>query len=306
LRIKEVINMTYYFGNEYAGPMDIERQYNVEASQFGELSPSAIGISTPPMREQLESLKARIFQGASKVELGFLGVGKGSMAQGATTPEMYGREEREAIRELAKINKIELSTHAAPAAQGFSGFDPERGAFSDEARQRNIFEIQRAIDFAADTAGGGPVVAHLGEWHRPIFKAVEKHGGRFEAYPEEKKHAAIYVADDETGQIIPLRTDTEVFEPVVKEIKKDPKTGEEIEIYDYNEDGTVKLQKFNFDQIVEMERKKDPTLSPEKAFLKHFFDVQKRRARAEELRYALYAEQRQKEFEEIKKQKDGN
>ena len=86
------------FDNDYWHSLD--RRYidklNVNAN--------TIGISTPPMRDQLESLKTRIFQGASQIELGFMGRGKGSMGQGAPTPEMYGNEEREAIRQLARIN----------------------------------------------------------------------------------------------------------------------------------------------------------------------------------------------------------
>lgn len=296
--------MPYYFGNEYATAMDREKEYNVESSLFGEMTPSAIGVSTPPMKEQLESLKARIFQGASRVELGFMGVSKGSMAQGATTPEMYGKEEREAIRELSKVNKIELSTHAAPAAQGFSGFDPEQGRFSDESRQRNLFEIQRAIDFAADTAGGGPVVAHLGEWHRPMFRVVEKYGGKFEAYPEEEKKAPIYLADTETDQIFSIKKDMKVWEPIVKEIKKDPLTGKEFEVYEYNPDGTIKLKEYTFDEIVEIEKKKDPKISPEEAFIKHHFDTQYKRAHAEALRYAKHAAETRNRVEQIKKERE--
>ena len=39
------------------------------------LSPKDIGISAPPFGDQLQGLKAKIFQGASKVELGFMGKG---------------------------------------------------------------------------------------------------------------------------------------------------------------------------------------------------------------------------------------
>ena len=78
------------------------------------LSPENIGISAPPFGDQLQGLKAKVFQGASKVELGFMGKGKGSMQGGNTTPEMFGKDERMDMRELAKINKIQLTTHATP------------------------------------------------------------------------------------------------------------------------------------------------------------------------------------------------
>ena len=90
------------------------------------LSPENIGISAPPFGDQLQGLKAKVFQGASKVELGFMGKGKGSMQGGNTTPEMFGKDERMDIRELAKVNKIQLTTHATPNAGSLAGFQQDR------------------------------------------------------------------------------------------------------------------------------------------------------------------------------------
>ncbi len=177
---------------------------------------NVLGISTPPMRDQLESLKTRIFQGASQIELGFMGKGKGSMGQGAPTPEMYGNEEREAIRQLARINEVETSTHVAPNVQGFAGLG-ERG-FTHEAKEQNLMEVKRTIDFAADVARGGPVVLHTGEFPRPISKYKE-----FEAYPEEEKRQIHYLVNQKTGEIKRgVREDEEIWLPV-PETDKDEK-----------------------------------------------------------------------------------
>ena len=291
--------MTYYFANEYHNAMD--RGYEPGAEEKGILPPSAMGITTPPFVEQLEALKARIFAGASRVELGFLGVGKGSMKQGATTPEMYGREERQAIRELAKVNKVTLSVHAAPSAMGFSGYVQNQG-FSDEAAEHNLIELKRAIDFAADTTNGGAVVAHTGEWHRPIFETVEKWGGAFEAYPEERRKGPIMLVDSDTGALVPIRRDMKIWEPVVKEWEIDPVTKKKVpKSYELNPDGTIKHVERGFDEVVAEVRREKPELTPEQAFVSRFFDAQRERAHAEAARFSKEAEEDMATLEKVRR-----
>ena len=189
-------------GNDYWNALD---KYT---AQLYSINPTTLGIPTPPFKDHLESLKSRIFQGVSQVELGFSGRGKGSLQQGSTTPEMFGKEERDAMRELAKINEAKLTTHATFATSGFSGFT-DRG-FMPEEQENVLFELRRAIDFAADTTRGGPIVAHSGEFPRPI---LEYAGERFEGYPGEKERAPVYLADKRTGEISMLRRDTQLPYP---------------------------------------------------------------------------------------------
>ena len=107
------------------------------------LDPGTLGISTPPFKDQVESLRTRIFQGASRIELGFTGSGKGNLAQGSTTPEQYGKEERESIRHLAKLNEVQLSTHATFGIGGLSGFSSEEKGFSNVSKGfSGIFSIK--------------------------------------------------------------------------------------------------------------------------------------------------------------------
>ena len=207
------------FDNDYWHSLD--RQYIEKL----DVSAKNVGISTPPMRDQLESLKTRIFQGASQIELGFMGAGKGSMGQGAPTPEMYGKEEREAIRHLARINEVDTSTHVAPNVQGFAGLG-ERG-FSEETREKNLMEVKRTIDFAADVSRGGPVVLHTGEFPRAVSKFTEE---KFEAYLGEEKKQIHYLVNEKTGEIRRgVREDEEIWVPVHA---KNEKTGEEIILKD--------------------------------------------------------------------------
>jgi len=239
------------FDNDYWHSLD--RKY---IEKLG-VNANTIGISTPPMRDQLESLKTRIFQGASQIELGFIGRGKGSMGQGSPTPEMYGNEEREALRQLARINEVETSTHASPNVQGFAGLG-ERG-FTDEAREQNLTEVKRTIDFAADVARGGPVVLHTGEFPRPVSKYKD-----FEAYPGEEKKQIHYLVNQKTGEIKRgVREDEEIYVPREKGVLKDQYGndkkidffGKKIPVMEYelDENGNmivdpVKFEKFKNDQ----------------------------------------------------------
>ncbi|PIN68806.1 hypothetical protein COV93_08025 [Candidatus Woesearchaeota archaeon CG11_big_fil_rev_8_21_14_0_20_43_8] len=171
---------------------------DIASDSFAGLSPKLIGISAPPMKDQLESLKSRIFQGASKVELGFWGKGKGSMGQGSTNPEMYDKEMRQAIKELATINEINTSTHVAPAIGNWSGLGQDR--FSEAERESNLREAKKTIDFAADVTSGGAVVIHTGEFPRSIWENFKDEN--FQMYGKEKDESIHYLVDPRTGQII--------------------------------------------------------------------------------------------------------
>jgi len=126
-----------------------------------------IGVTNNPFTDQLQELQAKIRGGFSKVEVGFSGAGKGS-AQ-SLTPGSYGTRQREAIRQLSKVNDVELTTHASFSIPGVSGLTQQ--GYNDRAQKMAVDEIKRAIDFASDTAGGGAVVFHLGEHARPVMEA---------------------------------------------------------------------------------------------------------------------------------------
>lgn len=228
----------------------MDREYNSSVarreSPLSELRVRDIGISTPPFNDQVSALQARIFQGASTVELGFSGAGKGSMQGHNTTPEMYGKEEREAIRDLAKINKVNLSTHASFAAGHMSGYNPQQGQFSDAMREGTLREIERAIDFAADTAQGGAVVVHTGEFPRPLSESEwntrkgDEFENKFKMYPREGEEAIIQFVDRETGHVERIGKNTQFYMPVWE---IDPKTGK----YRFDEETKLPVPEFDKD-----------------------------------------------------------
>ena len=120
-----------------------------------------LSVSTPPFQNQLEALRSRIRLGVNNVELGFTGVGKGS-AQ-SPTPGSVGIAERQAIKEVAKINDVKInSVHAPMSIEGLAGFG-QRG-FNEQKRSQDVEEVKRSIDFAGDVSDGGAIVVHTGEF----------------------------------------------------------------------------------------------------------------------------------------------
>ena len=186
-----------------------------------------IGVSTPPMKDQLETLKSRIFQGAKKVELGFTGRGKGSMGASNTTPEMYGKDERMDIRELAKLNKVQLTTHATTEAGSLSGWSQQK--FEESHRENTLHEIERAIDFAADTTNGGAIVVHGIEHPRPILEVnkLNNDGVTFEGHEDEETKAVSHLVDQRSGVITQVDRSNPLFEPLYEVVDgTDPNTGD--------------------------------------------------------------------------------
>lgn len=196
---------------DYANSMDPE-MYGRGLNEKPSTSVKDIGMSVPMgiAAQNVAGIYSKIRMGVGSIEIGFPGAYGGQRQ--AQTPEMYGEDQRQAIRELANINEIKLTTHAAYNVMGMMGHD-QRDNFSLTNATQNLHEIQRAIDFAADTAGGGSVVVHTGEWERPLTDitvddpAMEKNlsydeSGRllFRKRVPEAHDAAFVLLDDRTSQ----------------------------------------------------------------------------------------------------------
>ncbi len=150
---------------DYANSMDPE-MYGQEKTDSPGFSIKDIGLSVPMgiAAQNVAGLYSKIRMGVGSIEIQFPQAG-GSQ-RNAQTPGVYGEDQRQAIREMANINEIKLTTHSA-FTMGMMGSD-QRGNFSVNNASQNLQEIRRAVDFAADTAGGGSVVVHTGEWERPM------------------------------------------------------------------------------------------------------------------------------------------
>ncbi len=259
----------------------------------GPLTSRVVGITSNPSINQVQGFQEKLKEGASRVELGFMGTGKGSA--NAPTPESMGQLERQDLRDLAKLNKVETTVHAAPSVSNLSGFT-QRG-FSEQARGDAINEIKKAIDFAADASTGGAVVVHWDEWERPIegnYGLKPDKGATFEGYSGEYKDPnktdnsgdngygpeQLMFIDTETDKIIPIRRDMKFTEPKLTKVEfgeeyVDSKTGRPRKYlkYEYERDdnGEPIPIEMGYDDVIKMEKKlNDPNNKDFGAFAKFF------------------------------------
>lgn len=227
--------MRFYYG--YHPMVDLMVGYHnaMEPESYGQSVEGGGGASEPPPNidlgvgdvgmsvpmgisaQNISGIYAKIRAGAGNLEIQFPGTIKGQRQQ--QTPGMYGKEHRQAIRELGAINEVNFTTHAAMGVMGLSGFtgdNPYNVWFQKEYRKQGVDEVKRAIEFARDTAGGGSVVVHTGEVERPIAdQPWATEGGKhlFKQYEDEAELSRIRVVDDRTGQVTQVRKNVRVYRP---------------------------------------------------------------------------------------------
>ncbi|RMF06984.1 sugar phosphate isomerase/epimerase [Candidatus Woesearchaeota archaeon] len=231
---------------------------------------SDIGMSVPLgiAAGNVEGVAAKIRQGIGNIEIGFPGAFSGN--RNAQTPGMWGREARQALKELAKANEVKFTTHAAYNIMGMTGQD-QAGNFSNTRWQQARTDITRAIQFAADVAGGGSVVVHTGEFERPLTHiypdgqimnedgtlrknyARDPKTGRlmFRQRTTEAADFSFQLLDDRTGQVMQtVQGDRLVAQPVwLRSKEKKPyrdKNGNIVRPGDYIDyDGNLVEDPFN-------------------------------------------------------------
>src|SRR3989344_3815659 len=149
---------------DYFNAMD--QPYGEKPAYGGDLGIKDIGMSVPMgiSAANVAGIYSKIRMGAGNIEIQFPGYRSGQ--RNAQTPEMFGEDQRQAIRELSMANEVKFTTHASFQLMGLMGRD-ERGNFSLQGATQDLFELKRAIDFQGDM-GGGSVVIHSGEFERPI------------------------------------------------------------------------------------------------------------------------------------------
>lgn len=185
---------------------DVDVMLDQPITARGDKEPSGatireVGTTTNPFEHQTKALLARIREGASRVEFEFMGTGKSSKQQ--FSPETFGKIERQEMRDLAKLNEVETSTHATPNAGPMSGLSQQGGSmsFSEEQRRNVMKELQKAVDFAAEATTGGAIVLHIGEWNRPIdqFYGKDSQSKDKDKYGSFKKYESDRLVDTERG-----------------------------------------------------------------------------------------------------------
>ncbi|PIZ53879.1 hypothetical protein COY26_00625 [Candidatus Woesearchaeota archaeon CG_4_10_14_0_2_um_filter_33_10] len=309
----------------YNSPMD--RNYDVKN---GEPEEKILGIKDIGLAmamgigaRNIPEIASKIRSGAGSLEIQFMGAGRGS--QQGETPGMFGKYHRQALRELSKVSDVSLTTHASVGIPGLAGQD-QQGNFSDEQRKMALDEVKRAIEFAADTALGGSVVIHTGEFQRPISEEQWAEGGKkFSGFEKEEEKAVIRVVNKKTGQVLTqIRKNEEVSRPVWRRNKNDEyidydgnvvSRGERVPVFN-KEKGTFDVKDVKWESFVdeakemtEENRKKyganfdkeKHTVTPEEAFLIATTEGQARIAKG----WALnYSEGLNKEFDLLKQLKE--
>lgn len=169
----------------------------------------------------LQNIEAAIRRGTSKLQLIWMTPHNQPMGG---RPKAYGRDVRQAIREMLETNKVEMTGTEMPTGSmtNLSGFDPQRFTISEEKRQRDIQEVKDAIDFAVDVAGGGGIEVWSQEMVRDITDAKwnANKKNRFYDYSQqelkfkddveagkpvkydERIETVKFLADKRTGQVL--------------------------------------------------------------------------------------------------------
>ena len=172
----------------------------------------------PHLGSLMDQEIAAIKRGVRSIELQTMPEGSGA-PPGMGGSESYGKTIREEIKKLAEFNDVNItSVHAPPQIGNLTGL--AQGGFNDAEREREVTEIKKAIDFAADV-GAGAIVVHTGEFPRPIYDAEWNNKGKwkhaFRQYEEEPEKAAQYLVDSKTGEIVSgVAKNIKVYEPVYK------------------------------------------------------------------------------------------
>jgi len=195
-----------YMSASQEGPVEFPSETTpIEGMRLNE-----IGTATNPMENVLNSVQAKIREGAGRIEFSFIGKGKSNSQQ--PSPEAFGKDMREDIRALTKLNKIETSTHAAVHMDSLAGLG--QNGFERRKSEEALNEIKRAIDFAATATRGGAIVFHTGEWMRPLSELKDNKGAEFKSYDKEQDDAAYYYVDQRTGRFVgQVSKDQELYEP---------------------------------------------------------------------------------------------
>ncbi|MBW2996006.1 sugar phosphate isomerase/epimerase [Candidatus Woesearchaeota archaeon] len=329
--------------SSYVTPMD--RDYGKPTIDEPSTNDIGIGIQDigqgVPMgiaAQNVQGVAAKLKTGAGSLEIQFPGAGTGQRQ--AQTPGMYGEEQRQALREIAEINEINLTTHAGFGVMGLAGMDQRSGNFSKEQKKTSVDEIKRAIEFAADTAKGGSVVVHTGEFQRPISEeewARDPAGKQqFAAYEEEPEEAVVRVVDRRTGQVMTqVRKNQKVPRPIWRTTDEKPKhpgneyinyedkvVGIENRVPEYDPStGRFKVELKGWQDFEAEARERNEDLArqkglsvtqlqiqhpseyvePEEAFLQATLEANEGHARGWALQYAQGFEQQKKNLEKMKK-----
>ena len=317
-------------GDDYYSSMDRGYDSNKEEGPKSDIEKPLVGISDIGQSVTegragggtfMSSMQAAIFRGAGKVEL--------ALQQEGSEPfvgaEAYGKEMREDLRDLSKINEVKITSIHSPTWVGnLSGYAGKQQGFSDEYRSMQLEEVKKAIDFSADVTGGSAVVVHTGEYERPITGETWNTKNEFQQYEEEPNKAMYPLIDKRSGHVISvIRKDTPITIPKWKTNGKGEYVDYEGNIvnfrdrvpeFDANSPDKIKMEQKDWSYFIKeaelrnreiqaakhRELKPEEKITPEEAFYISMLDGQERTARGWASNYSQRMESEMRAIEKLK------
>jgi hypothetical protein len=220
--------MDFNFG--YVSPMDrkyYEYPESRPAAQLGKpiIPIRELGVTVPEIdqsgrfKNMLQNVDATIRSGVGQIQLVMMTSPETPLGG---RPKAYGKEIREALREITRANDVMIKGVEMPTSMNnLSGFNPQQGAFSEEQRIRYLNEVKDAIKFASDIDGGGVDIVSF-EFNRNVDDASWNKNKLFVSDVPEKLQSAQLV-DGDTGQVLRIRKSQEQLLPF------DPENGKPFE-----------------------------------------------------------------------------
>jgi len=209
-----------------------------------------LGVTVPEHDQRtgghiVQTVQAAIRSGAKDLQLMMMTPHTSAMGG---RPKAYGKEVRQAIKEVAKAGGVNIKGLEMPTSSmsAMSGFDSQRGQITEKHRQEAMEEVRDALNFMADISDGGGVDIFSQEFPRTIFDekwnedvTYMENGERkttkmFEEYVGEGERAVKHLVDNRTGQLIQgIAMDKVISYPIWKKVEEgnkyiDRDTGKEV------------------------------------------------------------------------------
>lgn len=199
------------------GPMD--REYHESASEVPEpvkleepIFPiNRLGETVPEQdpsgrfKNVIQSTQAAIRGGAGTVQLVMMTPHTSAIGG---RPKAYGKEVREALREVALASNVNIAGVEMPTSSltNMSGFDAQQLSFSDEKRVEGLNEVKDAMRFVADVGGGGGVDIVAFEYPRGVNEAPwQPKEEDKQVFHQAGEQPIGWMVDERTGRTIQFR-----------------------------------------------------------------------------------------------------
>ncbi|MDO8661126.1 MAG: hypothetical protein Q7K43_04505, partial [Candidatus Woesearchaeota archaeon] len=152
----------------------------------------------------LQNVSSAIRGGAGTIQLAMTVNPQAAMGG---RPKGYGKEVRQALREMLQASKVTLEGLELPTQiSNVTGL--QEGGFDEHHRSETLKEVHDSMRFLADVARGGGVDIFSQEFPRALATAKWNENknpslnGAFKSSETETEDAPLYLVDDRTGKVV--------------------------------------------------------------------------------------------------------